>query len=365
MESWNVQIDQLEEIANYLTEGVVFYNIQTGKVTYTNSAAADLVGDYVNASPGEIESLLELVVPDDREYLKNSYRQLKNKRAIEDVEFRMQIDNIDLFVCCNAYLLSDDTTVVIYLSDITRTRQYENYLVEFGARKNTLLDTLTHHISGALNLMQHLSAEAEKHFEDSTNDNVKTYIGLLKENSKRSIEIINDLMRKEHLKSPAILVRRTRIDVIEKISFIHQELQQAYIDRTFVLVHPGEPIYIFADDVKLLQVVNNYLSNAIKFSPPAEPIQIKIAENRDEVVIGVSDHGIGIPDDLQPYIFDRNGHAGRTGLNGEKSIGLGLWICKNLIELMSGHVWFESAEGRGSTFYLSLPKNSQRSTGAF
>jgi two-component system, OmpR family, sensor histidine kinase VicK len=253
-------------------------------------------------------------------------------------------------------LLPNNSTLLFYLRDITRTRAYENYLVEFGARKNTMLDTLTHNISGALNLMQNLSQEAEKHLNDSGNSPLRTYISLLRENSKRSIEMINDLMKKEHVESPEILVKQTRMDVVEKIKIVHQELQHIYSHRKFLLVHDTRSIFTFADDLKLLQVVNNYLSNAIKFSPPNEPIVIKIEETSDEVIISVEDRGIGIPDDLQPYIFDRTGKIGRIGLNGEKSVGLGLWICKNLIEIMGGRVWFESEDGKGSTFFLKLAK---------
>lgn len=357
MEQEKIQFDEFRAVGDHISEGIVLYNFQSGAVLYANSAATSLVGIKENASESQITAILSDVILEDRAYLKSQFQQVAKKDVIPNVEFKLRRDRKDLHVCCNAYLLSDRSTVLVHIRDITKTRQYENYLVEFGARKNTLLDNLGHHINGALSLMYHLSGEAEKLIETSGNNNLKTYLGLLKENSKRSIEVINDLLKHEHIQSPSILVKKIRLNVVDKVRIIYSELQQIYSKRKFHLHYSDDPIYGFIDDVKLLQVVNNYLSNAIKFSPPDKPITINIHDTDYEVIISVKDEGIGIPEELHSFVFDRNAGAGRTGLNGEKSIGLGLSICKHLIELMGGSVWFESQEGVGSTFYLSLPKN--------
>jgi two-component system sensor histidine kinase VicK len=357
MEQANIQFDEFRAIGDYINEGIILYDLRTETVTYANSAVTDLVGIKENASASQIMSLLVDLIPEDREYLKNQFRLFSKKKVIPNVEFKLRHERKDLHLCCNAYVLSDHSTILVHARDITKTRQWENYLVEFGARKNTLLDNLGHHINGALNLMYLLTKEAEKHIGTSPNDNLKTLLGLLKENSKRSIEVIHDLMKKEHIESPTILVKKTRLNIVDKIRIIHNELQHVYSHRKFHFHCSNDPIYAFIDDLKLLQVVNNYLSNAIKFSPPERPILIAINETNHEVIVSVKDEGIGIPDELQPFVFSRNPAAGRTGLNGEKSVGVGLSICKNLIELMGGRVWFASKEDSGSTFYLSLPKN--------
>jgi two-component system sensor histidine kinase VicK len=103
-------------------------------------------------------------------------------------------------------------------------------------------------------------------------------------------------------------------------------------------------------------VVNNLTSNAIKFSDAKDPIVISILIQDDNVIVSVADKGIGIPENLKPLIFEKHFGAGRKGLNGERSIGLGLSICKNLTKLLGGEIWFESEEGQGSTFYFRLPQ---------
>src|SRR5688572_12531067 len=210
MQQTNIQFDEFRAIGDYINEGIILYDLRTETVIYANSAVTELLGIKENASASQIMSLLEEVILEDQEYLKNQFRQFTKKKAISNVEFKLRHERKDLHICCNAYVLSDHSTMLIHARDITKTKQWENYLVEFGARKNTLLDNLGHHINGALNLMYHLTKEAERHVDTSANNNVKTFLELLKENSKRSIEVINDLMKKEHVESPTILVKKAR-----------------------------------------------------------------------------------------------------------------------------------------------------------
>jgi two-component system, OmpR family, sensor histidine kinase VicK len=116
-------------------------------------------------------------------------------------------------------------------------------------------------------------------------------------------------------------------------------------------------IYANLDELKLLQVVNNLVSNAIKFSPDDSTVVINVEERVEDVIFSVKDVGVGIPESLQSLIFDRKTVAARTGLEGEKSIGLGLSITKILVDRMGGRIWFDSIPGHGSTFYFTLPKN--------
>ena len=349
----------LQEIADLSAEGVVVHDLREKKLIYSNPVASRLLGLRTGASQADIERIFTTIAPEDKEYIRSKYLTIASRSVTTDVEMRINAaGGDDIFICCTAYLVANGTAIVVFIRDITKPKEHEDYLVEFGARKNTLLDTLTHHMSGALNLMRHLSSEAEKYLGVSPDKNLRTYLKLLNDNNTYCLEIIDDLMRNEHQKSPEIFVKNARIDIVDRISIIHQELQQSFRDRKFLFDHSTDSSFINVDEIKLLQVVNNFVSNAIKFSLNETPIRIRIAETAGEVVVSVSDQGIGIPAALQPTIFERQRGNGRTGLNGERSNGIGLSICKNLIELMGGRIWFDSKEHEGSTFSFSLPKNN-------
>jgi two-component system sensor histidine kinase VicK len=351
------EFNALMQIGSISVEGVVIYSFIDEKVLYANSNAHNFVGLQANSSRREIESILSQVVPQDREYLKNQYSTIAERAMTGEVEFQILSKNgQQMFLCCNAFLINNQSALVVFVKDITKSKKHEDYLVEYGARKNTALDTLAHHISGALNLMHHLSTEAGRYVESSNDKNLNIYLGLLNNNSRHCLEIIYDLLKKEHLESSLVSVKNSRIEIVDKIFIIYEELVASYPNRKFIFKTSTESLHINTDEIKLLQVVNNLTSNAIKFSLHENEIVIEISETKTEVIVGVKDSGIGIPDDLKPYIFQDQFRAGRTGLNGERSIGLGLSICNNLVRIMKGKMWFHSEEGRGSAFYFDLPK---------
>jgi signal transduction histidine kinase len=103
----------------------------------------------------------------------------------------------------------------------------------------------------------------------------------------------------------------------------------------------------------LIQVVTNYLTNAVKYSDGNTTIDLEIKLEDEAVVVSVKDHGKGIPAKDLPYIFNRFYRAEKT--KGLEGLGLGLFLSRQIVEAHNGRTWVESREGEGSTFYFSLP----------
>lgn len=349
------EFDALREIGRLSNEGLIIFNVVDDEFVHFNNIARELLGVEADGPENVVASLIQNVVEEDRQYLKDQYDKIINDLVKTDFEFRLKKGNSTITVCCNAYVILNRKYLVISLRDITRTKEHENYLVEFGSKKNTLLDTLTHHINGAVVLMQHLAKEAERSIQKSDTDNVKTWLALLNDNSNDCLRMIRGLLEDEYSESPKIFAKRSRINIVEKIYDIFQNLRETNPLKIFSFETSAPAIYIHTDEFKLLQVINNYASNAVKFTAADGKVSFSIREGKDEVVICIADNGIGIPEKLKPFIFDRLSIAGRTGLAGEKSTGLGLSINKKLAEVLQGKIWFESEEGAGSSFYLALP----------
>ena len=118
---------------------------------------------------------------------------------------------------------------------------------------------------------------------------------------------------------------------------------------------------VYADRDKLTQVVINLLDNSIKYSPNGSRIQVSAnyEADRDRVVVGVSDQGIGIsPEDQEP-IFGTLLRVSRPEIESTSGFGMGLYIVKEFLELMGGEIWVESQLDEGSTFYFSLPTRAE------
>lgn len=116
-----------------------------------------------------------------------------------------------------------------------------------------------------------------------------------------------------------------------------------------------EPVHIHIDQQAVRRVVENIISNAVKFSNPEGEVVVKLIRYANVANISVSDQGIGIPKKFRPYMFDKFSRATRRGTAGEESSGLGLYIAKNIVEKHHGSIWFESEEGRGTNFFVDLP----------
>src|SRR5207253_7910739 len=110
------------------------------------------------------------------------------------------------------------------------------------------------------------------------------------------------------------------------------------------------------DDTKFMQVINNLISNAIKFTPDGGEITVSLEEKEETVLITVADTGIGIPEKFHATLFDKFSAARRPGIKGEPSVGLGMSIIKMIVEWHQGHIWFDSQENKGTTFYIEIPK---------
>jgi two-component system sensor histidine kinase VicK len=346
----------VQEIGNLSKEGLILYSLKEARITYSNPAASELTGLMENASQKEVFSLLLTLEQSELEHLKKHYFEILEKSTTQ-VQVRIPTTGeSERYLSCRGYLISDAWVIAVIIRDITEAYQHKEYLLKYTMKKNNLLDTLVHHISGALNLMQHLSTEAEKHIGGTNDKSLKTYLNLVQENSKHCLKIIDSLTKEEYREAPNIVTRKNRLDVVEQVGYIVDELKQSYVSRPISFTSNARSIILSTDEIKLLLIVNNLTSNALKYSRETDAIEISIADLEEEVIISVSDKGIGIPESSKNMIFKRQTGQGRAGLLGEQSYGLGLYISKTLTDLIDGRIWFDSEEGKGSTFYLSIPK---------
>jgi signal transduction histidine kinase len=120
--------------------------------------------------------------------------------------------------------------------------------------------------------------------------------------------------------------------------------------------HIPEDTLGFADSNTINLVIRNLLTNAIKFTNDGGDVNINAEGNGNEWIIGVQDTGIGMKRDVLQMLFDKTAPYTTRGTANEKGTGLGLILCKEFIEKNGGRIWVESEEGKGSTFWFTVPK---------
>lgn len=170
--------------------------------------------------------------------------------------------------------------------------------------------------------------------------------------SNHAVELIQDMMYTNRQVPKA---KEAPVDLPALLSYCVEMLNLAAEQKEQKIVLHAQPAIVPGDREKLWRVFSNLINNAIKFSPPHENIVVSFLVEETSVIISVQDKGIGIPAELRDKIFDMPGEAQRSGTAGEPSHGLGLSICKQIVDAHDGKIWFEEREEGGVTFYVSLP----------
>src|SRR6266849_180286 len=173
----------------------------------------------------------------------------------------------------------------------------------------------------------------------------------------RLVELTEDLLDVTRLQAGRLELHSEPIDLVALVQRIVARFRVTTEQHQIAVNATPEHIVILADPRRIEQVLSNLMNNAIKYSPGGGDIDISVREDQKDkaALLSVRDHGIGIPAHQQNRVFSRfmradNAHAHHIG-----GTGLGLYLCRELVERHGGRIWFESVEGLGSTFFISLP----------
>ena len=170
-------------------------------------------------------------------------------------------------------------------------------------------------------------------------------------------ELIADLLDLLKIEAGRMTLYPERCDLAEVVREATERNAFAAEDKDIGLrasVDPRVPSVV-ADPLKLQQLLNNLISNGIKFSNPGAQVEVQVKRVLGGVQLAVSDTGQGIPEAERDKLFRKWGQLSVRATRGEKSTGLGLMIAKKIVDLHGGRIWVESEVGKGSTFHVFLP----------
>lgn len=173
----------------------------------------------------------------------------------------------------------------------------------------------------------------------------------------RMVELVDDLLDVSRLQAGRFTLHPLPTDLVALTQRVITRLQLTTERHRLAFRSEAEYLVANLDPARMEQVLTNLVANAIKYSPDGGTISLLLAACQDgqHLQLSIQDEGIGIPADQQAQIFGRFTRAENTRLYNISGTGLGLYLCRELVEQHQGRIWFESAEGRGSTFFLKLP----------
>jgi two-component system sensor histidine kinase VicK len=353
----------LEQVAEQSLHAFFIYDLVDKHLHYVNPAFEEIWQRSRESVYKDLSAILDTVHPEDKSYLVDKFQNLLENQEVKSVEFRIVLpDHSVRWVCITGYLIYKKDNVRFisgYVEDISKNKAYSQNILKFNAKKNSVLEILSHDLASPLHTIQGMTNVLEKKLAQHIDPSVKELLGFIKDSCIKGTNLIRDFVNHEFLESSQVVLNKKRIDLVQKIAEIIESYKkgQVLIPKQFEVIAASQSVFVEIDEMKFIQAINNLISNAIKFTHDNGKIAVQIQEEEKNILITVEDNGIGIPEDMQPYLFDKFTKARRPGIKGEKSTGLGMSIIKTIIELHEGTIWFESQENKGTTFYVSIPRN--------
>ena len=248
---------------------------------------------------------------------------------------------------------ADDGGVWIALTDVSELNRLRRIRTEF-------VGNLSHELRTPLStvrlLIESLGIEAER---AELPPRVRESIGKIDIETGHLVQMVNELLDLAKIEQGEAPMRHDDVDLALVADEAIARLR-TYAERQNVTlrtdVAADEQVVVAGDEDRLGQLLANLIHNAIKFSPGGSEVVVHVRGEREQVLVEVEDHGPGIPSEDRNRIFERFYKVDRARSRGRGGTGLGLAIARHIVDRHRGHIWVQSEEGRGSSFFVSLPK---------
>lgn len=243
-----------------------------------------------------------------------------------------------------------ETGWLIIFHDISREKIIEKLKTEFVSISAHQLRTPLSAIKWTLRML--LDGDLGKITKEQREFLEKTY-----RSNERMIKLINDLLNVTRIEEGRFIYKRSLVDFRDVVGKIIETYRDEISRKEIRLKYkkPKEKFDLFVDEEKISLAVQNLIDNAIRYTPQRGEIEIELKKGEKEILFKIKDSGIGIPEDQKERIFQKFFRAANAMRFVTEGTGLGLFITKNIIEAHGGKIWFESKEGKGTTFYFTLP----------
>jgi PAS domain S-box-containing protein len=342
------------------------------RFVYVNDALCRIYG-YSKEELLSMPSFLELVAPEEREaFTKIFKRRFSGSLVAENGQLSIiRKDGKKIYITFSEKMMefngkkqlfsiirdiTDEVrskeTLLQKTIDLAKSKELDKKKDEFiGVASHELKTPLTS-IKGYAQLLEEVLSE-----EPVDPDTTRLYIKKAQHQIDRVCELVDDLLDVSRIQAGKIMFNIIKFDIGELVEEVAEGLQHTSRSYTIEVKDRFSEI-VKGDRMRLEQVLTNFITNAIKYSPKAERVIVRMSRKNNEVVVSVKDFGMGIPAKDLKKVFNRFYRVNNMESN-VSGLGIGLYISAEIIRRHNGRIWAESEPGKGSTFYFTLPLNQK------
>jgi signal transduction histidine kinase/ActR/RegA family two-component response regulator len=253
--------------------------------------------------------------------------------------------------------LADQSALAILNARVFRELERKGRELEIASgHKSEFLASMSHELRTPLNAVIGFSQVLLERMFGDLNDRQDEYLRDILGSGQHLLELLNDVLDLSKVEAGRMELNRSMFGVREAIeyslSMVRERAQQRSITVDYLIADGVQEL--FADRLRITQVIVNLVSNAVKFTPAGGRISVSANTDGSEVVVSVSDSGPGVPAEDRERIFESFQQGGR-GADREEGTGLGLTLSRRIVELHDGRMWLDTELGAGSTFGFAVP----------
>ncbi|MGZ5190861.1 MAG: sensor histidine kinase [Flavisolibacter sp.] len=380
-------------------EGAVTLD-KNGTILYCNSCFAKLLKNPLEKTIGS--SLLDFIEPHYKKLFEELFHQGWKNSVREEINiFDSDNKTVPVLMSLNTITLDDDLVLSIIVTDLTisndsrdrlkyKTRQIEEKnseienthkelaskiyekekqeqelnlanidvkeLGELNLHKESVLATLSHDLRSPLTGIIGASAYLKDNFDHLKKEDVKELLAQLHKAAVDELNMLDHLVEWARIKYASETFAPINLKLSDYVNKVFDTLKEnAKLRNINLFTDINDNVAVFADGKMLLSILQNIVSNAIKYTQPGGKVSITAYKKEDKIVVEVKDTGTGMSKEIMEKLFTPQMKSLSSTRDQNKGAGIGLLLVKVFIEKNNGEVWVESKEGEGTTFYFSLP----------
>ncbi len=337
--------------------------VQDDKFVYTNPQLQKLTG-YSEVELTNKE-LLDIVAIEDSDVVKSSTLYTLQEDSPYPCEYRILNRNGQIkwvLQTVSTFHFQGREAILGNLMDITERKYLERKVIEYeelNKMKTDLLATVSHELRTPLATIKGYSTMMLDYFSRLNPTEKRDYLKSIDHSTDRLAILVDNLLDTSRMEAGLLKLEKHPASVLKLVKAVTAEAR-VRTTRHEILTRISKDIpNVNIDTKRIRQVLDNLINNAVKYSPPDTRITIAAKKTGNDILLSVTDRGAGIPPEELTNVFDRMYRIEQRLYSGVDGLGLGLYICRRLVEAHGGSIWVESTLGEGSTVFLTLPLDNK------
>lgn len=342
--------NKLDVVLSSMINGVIALDL-SGRVVFVNKAAEYLTGYERGEIQGKsIQDFIHLYVETQEVFSKTYCQEGYNQPGLlvgkEGMQKKVNVSTTST----QSEGVQTNLGCILIIHDLSREEELEKMKFDFVSMASHELKTPLTNIIGYLSVF----------VNENRNKIQKEEMQLLERcltSTKGLYSLVENILNVNKIERDKFTVEIVESDYTSILTKTVEDCQNPAKLKNISLTLSAVPTLPKAllDPIRITEVVNNLIGNAINYTPSGGSINVSVKVTPNEIITCIADTGVGIPKEAIPHLFNKFFRVSNTRQQASKGTGLGLFIAKSIIEKLSGKIWVESEEGKGSKFFFSLP----------